>query len=145
MIEEGGNSQVGPSSWNLSGFKIELLGKLHIIAVQHNLSGKYSQEYETWKQVETLIRNRLTKPQLKKIHDIKVGIGKKAGRLNPKYVEWKKDYDERFSEKFTGRKRYLNNDLLRIALPKYVDYLQKLLLIHNMDIATEDTTLDDAD
>lgn len=141
MMED---ESISKSSWNLSQSKINLIGMLMERAVLESMGliskGRdflpqedHYRALECWKKIEMLIKNRMTSKQKIKIKELEKELNKKSLRLNSK----------RSTE--GGAKYVYVNSLLKIHSQKYINYINYLLRVHGMDIASRDTSVEDVE
>ena len=141
MIEIEQKKDVDQSTWNISQRKIDLIGDLLYLGVQKNLDGIYLGEYVAYQNIEKQIKSRLSSKEIGELSNIKDNLATKSLIWNPEYLKYKENFLPFYhTDTFKGQKWKLGNLKLRRYLPKYVDYIQSLLLKHGFDIPSKDTT-----
>jgi len=99
MVEEYAEKSL--TEWNLSAYKINLVGQLLTAASMDYLQGKLIRWLQKWNVIEQIISNRIEeedKKELKKYYTsaFKKGAGKKMKKGI--FVYWGKKYTEKVNE-----------------------------------------------
>lgn len=125
-------------AWNISGNKIELISKLMDRGEMAIVEGfDINLRLRCWKSIALLIDNRLTKKQKNNLMILYRDIKKKSYIKN-KFVneQWVKGSRPWYYSKYIPNQKKLD-----YYINKYVEYVNYLLKVIGIDIATKDNTL----
>lgn len=119
------------TTWNLSEYKINIIGQLMQRATGDFLNGQSHKAFEAWKQIALVIDNRLEEKEQKKLAQLEDDIAKK-GVLSKPYTNDRGEYVF-YTPKFNS------------LVMKYAKEVNKYLKNVGLDLKTYDDSDEGAD
>jgi len=124
-------------TWNLSQYKITLIGSLMQRAAECRLRGDLFGWFECWQQISLVIDNRLTPPEKKELNRLEKNFYDKGYRVDPnnKWLEGS-EYWNRQNKNYSSRR-------FNLYAGYYIKYVNSLLRNVGMDFKEKSVHDDD--
>ena len=119
---ETSNKTDSKTEWNLNKYKVNLIGGLMEKSIYYSLRGDHFRNFNCWRHINLLIKNRLDEREQKQLNLLKENVAKCMIKIP---VEERKSFD---NEKFVYKRGF------PLRVEEYIDYLNELLRKIGLDL-----------
>ena len=123
------------TSWNLSEYKINIIGNLMQQATRSALIHNYNKSLDCWKQIALIIDNRLEKKEREKLEDLEKEIIEKGIKI----------ISEQENSNLDDSDRIVHKPIFGHYAREYSKYVNELLKNVGMDMKTKDWSEEELD